>query len=183
MTRYIALLRAINVGGHTVRMEKLRELFVAMGFARVETFIASGNVIFETTRRKPEALEETIAAALEKALGYPVATFLRTVSEIAAVAAHEPFSRPDLESGASLYVGFMKTPVARETIRAVAACRTAVDDFAVHGRELYWLRRNIGIESIYSGARIEKTLGAPITMRNITTVKKLAAKYPAEEVQ
>ncbi len=183
MTRYIALLRAINVGGHTVKMAKLRGLFVSMGFARVETFIASGNVILETQRRNPAALEEAIATGLEKALGFPVATFLRTVPEIAAVAAHQPFSRSDLESGASLYVGFMTAPVARETIRAVAASRNTVDDFAVHGRELYWLRRNISIESIYSGGRIEKILGAPITMRNITTVKKLATKYLAKETQ
>jgi len=178
MTRYVALLRAINVGGHTVKMEKLRELFVSMGFARVETFIASGNVIVETSRPNPAALEEIIENGLEKALGFPVTTFLRTVSELTAVAVHEPFSKPAIDSGASLYVGFMKATAGKETIRAVGASRTAVDDFAVHGRELYWLRRNIGIESIYSGARIEKTVGAPITMRNITTVRKLAAKYP-----
>ncbi len=177
MTRYVALLRAINVGGHTVKMETLQKLFVAMGYERVETFIASGNVIFETARRNPIALEETIAKGLEKALGFPVATFLRTIPELAAVAAHAPFPGSDLEPGASLYVGFMKNAVGREIMRAVAASRTAADDFAIHGRELYWLRRNVGLASIYSGARIEKTLAGPITVRNITTVRKLAAKY------
>ena len=186
MTRYVALLRAINVGGHTVKMKKLRQLFEMMGHAGVETFIASGNIIFETSRRNPAVLEDTIAKGLEKALGFPVATFLRTVPELTAVAAHTPFPASDLESGASLYVGFMKGPagpvgpvgpVGNDTLRAVAACRSEADDFAVHGRELYWLRRNVGIESLYSGARIEKTLAGPITMRNITTVRKLAEKY------
>lgn len=161
-------------------MDKLRQLFEVMGHAGVETFIASGNVIFETSRRNPAVLEETIAKGLEKALGFPVATFLRTVPELTAVAAHKPFPASDLESGASLYVGFMKGPVGpvgKDTLRAVAACRSEADDFAVHGRELYWLRRNVGIESMYSGARIEKALAGPITMRNITTVRKLAETY------
>ena len=162
-------------------MEKLRQLFEVMGHAGVETFIASGNVIFETSRRNPVILEETIAKGLEKALGFPVAAFLRTVPELTAVAAHKPFPASDLESGAPLYVGFMKGPVGKESVRAVAACRSEVDDCAVHGRELYWLRRSVGIESIYSGARIEKTLGGPITMRNITTVRKLAEKYREEK--
>lgn len=168
-------------------MDKLRQLFEVMGHAGVETFIASGNVIFETSRRNLAVLEETIANGLEKALGFPVATFLRTVPELTAVAAHTPFPASDLESGASLYVGFMKGPVGpvgpvgKDTLRAVAACRSEADDFAVHGRELYWLRRNVGIESMYSGARIEKALAGPITMRNITTVRKLAEKYRGEK--
>lgn len=57
MQRYIAFLRAINVGGHTVKMDRLREIFEALGFSNVETFIASGNVVFETTARDPAALE------------------------------------------------------------------------------------------------------------------------------
>ena len=50
MPRYITFLRAINVGGHTVKMDRLREIFESLGFANVETFIASGNVVFERRR-------------------------------------------------------------------------------------------------------------------------------------
>ena len=57
MPRYIAFLRAINVGGHTVKMDRLREIFESLGFANVETFIASGNVVFETTAGDTAALE------------------------------------------------------------------------------------------------------------------------------
>ena len=52
MTRYIAFLRAINVGGHTVKMAELKRLFEALGFTNVETFIASGNVIFDSSAKK-----------------------------------------------------------------------------------------------------------------------------------
>ena len=58
MTRYVAFLRAINVGGHVVKMEALRKLFESMGFQRVETYIASGNVIFDSEARKTERSRE-----------------------------------------------------------------------------------------------------------------------------
>ena len=76
MSRYIAFLRAINVGGHTVTMDRLRALFTSLGFTRVETFIASGNVIFDTPSRSPTKLESNIEQHLQLALGYEVRTFL-----------------------------------------------------------------------------------------------------------
>ena len=88
--RYIAFLRAINVGGHTVRMEELRRLFERMGAAQVQTFIASGNVIFESAAA-PDVLEQQLEAGLEKALAFPVTTFLRTVPEVSAIARSQVF--------------------------------------------------------------------------------------------
>src|SRR5580765_8114539 len=93
MTRLVAFLRAINVGGHTVEMVKLKKLFEQLAFSGVETFIASGNVIFDAPKATPAALEKKIAAHLEKALGYEVGTFLRTPVELAAVLAHRAFPR------------------------------------------------------------------------------------------
>ena len=69
--RYVAFLRAINVGGHTVKMEELRRLFEAMGAANVETFIASGNVFFDSVGAA-DLLERRLEAGLEKALKFPV---------------------------------------------------------------------------------------------------------------
>ena len=60
MSRYLAFLRAINVGGHTVKMDALRHIFESLGFTSVETFIASGNVIFEAGQQDPAALEKAI---------------------------------------------------------------------------------------------------------------------------
>ena len=74
MPKYFAFLRAINVGGHTVKMDYLRALFEALGFANVETFIASGNVIFETKSKDTNALQREIEKHLHQALGYEVAT-------------------------------------------------------------------------------------------------------------
>ncbi len=78
MTRTIAFLRAINVGGHTVKMDVLRRHFELLGYTDVETFIASGNVIFTAPSHNAQMLEMTIENKLREALGYEVATFLRT---------------------------------------------------------------------------------------------------------
>ena len=178
MTRYVAFLRAINVGGHVVKMEQLRALFEAMGAANVATFIASGNVIFDTSRRSPAALEAEIEGRLQKALGYPVTTFLRTIPELREVAAHLPFSPPQLEPGATLFVGFLKGAPGREACRAVSGLCDSSNEFVVHERELYWLRRNRDMELVGYGKGLEKLLVGGVTMRNVTTVKKIAAKYP-----
>jgi uncharacterized protein (DUF1697 family) len=179
--RYIAFLRAINVGGHTVKMNQLRELFAAIELANVETFIASGNVIFDSPKADAQALERQIESHLLQALGYAVATFLRTPAEVAAVARYQPFA-PDEHADESnwLYVAFLPAPPADAAAQKLLALRTPLDDFHVHGREFYWLRRRALGESTFAAGLFEKTLGLPATMRNITTVKKLATKYPGD---
>jgi uncharacterized protein (DUF1697 family) len=179
MERYIAFLRAINVGGHTVRMSQLRALLMAIDLANVETFIASGNVLFETRASGAAALERRIAAHLQQSLGYEVATFIRTVPEVAAIAAYRPFAAADIgDDGSSLYVAFVHAQPTTHTKEKLLATRTAIDDLHVQGREIYWLaRRRLGETSLFSGAILEKTIGAPATMRNITTIRRLAARY------
>ena len=176
MAHYVALLRAINVGGHVVAMERLRSVFEACTLQNVRTFIASGNVIFESPAKNAATLEIAIERALRKALGYEVVTFLRTPAEMISAAAHDPFDADSIE-GASVYVAFAKTEPTRQVREKVLALRTAEDDLAVHGREVYWLRRNYKARPGEPGPPIERVLGAPATTRNITTVKRIADKY------
>jgi uncharacterized protein (DUF1697 family) len=89
--RSIAFLRAINVGGHTVKMDRLRTLFAELGLANVATYIASGNVIFETPKTSTGKLEVQIEQHLQQALGHEVITFVRTVPEVAAIVGYAPF--------------------------------------------------------------------------------------------
>jgi uncharacterized protein (DUF1697 family) len=178
--RYIAFLRAINVGGHTVKMAYLRQLFVSLGFSNVETFIASGNVIFESPAEDAPTLEKKIERCLQQSLGYEVATFIRATTELTEIATYRPFTAPDLDSaGYSLYIAFLPAPPSPESQQKLLAFRSPVDDFHSHKREIYWLCRKTMGESTFSGALLEKTIGMPSTMRNSTTVNKLAAKYAA----
>ncbi len=177
MPRYIAFLRAINVGGHTVKMDVLRRLFESLGFSNVETFIASGNVVFETTSKNTQALERKIETKLREALGYEVATFIRTDAEVAAVANYEPFSQPELEGAAALNIAFLSERLDDEARRKLTALRTEIDEFHTHEREVYWLCRTRQSDSKISNAVLEKTLGQKATLRGANTVKRLAAKY------
>src|SRR5687768_820258 len=92
MQRYIALLRGINVGGgHVVKMQELRKLLESPGLKSVETVIASGNVVFESSDPGGQKLEKRIETVLKDGLGFEVATFLRTVTELKAVVENHPF--------------------------------------------------------------------------------------------
>lgn len=179
MTRYVAFLRAINVGGHTVKMDVLRSLFAELGFSQVATFIASGNVIFESRAADAQVLEEQIAQRLERALGYAVATFVRSAAELAAIARYEPFT-PAERAGATLLIAFLPHPPDVQASQRVLALRTEIDDLHLYGREVYWLCRTRMSESVLSGAVLEKALALPATMRNSTTVYKLAARYACD---
>jgi len=170
--RYVALLRALNVGGNRiVKMDALKAFFESAGLANVKTFIASGNVLFDSPR-KPLALETHIEKHLHQALGYEVATFVRSAAEIEEAARFAPFAD---EQGASRYVGFLKEPLSAKARGFVTGSKGKLDDFAFAGRELHWLCRGPFLESEFQPGRLEKTFGVRATLRNINTVRKLAA--------
>ena len=173
--RYVAFLRAINVGGHTVEMTALRKHFEEAGCADVETVIASGNVLFVSASRSAAVLEKRIAAHLEDRLGYAVATFLRTPEELASIAAHRPFARYDAERpGHSLFVAFHGRAADAASRRRVLGLASDLDDLRIRGREIYWLCRGRSSDSKIYGGGLEKALGQPATLRNATTVRKIA---------
>ena len=177
MPRYIAFLRAINVGGHTVKMDALSTYFRELGFTDVETFIASGNVVFDSTATDEERLSGHIESRLRERLGYEVATFLRSVPEVVAVAAHDPFPGEPLPPEGAMNIGFLATRLDVSAEASLRALETDIDRLHVHGREIYWrclLRQS---QSKVSGAAIEKAAGTRTTIRGLNTVRRLAAKY------
>jgi uncharacterized protein (DUF1697 family) len=180
MPKYVAFLRAVNVGGRIVKMEELREQFAALGFANVETFIASGNVIFDTKASDTAKLEKKIEKHLANWLGYEVATMIRSVDELAAIAEHQAYPPAEVTVAHALHVVFLASEPPADTAEKLRAVGTDVDDFHLHGRELYWLCRVKFNESKVKPAQLDKALNKiPATARSITTVNKLVAKYAA----
>ncbi len=180
MSRYIALLRAINVGGaRTVNMESLRRVFQSLGFSGVETFIASGNVVFETTARNTRTLEAKIEKRLRQALGYPVETFVRTDAELAQIANDQPFPQSEIDAGADVNILFLTDAPDAKTKQRLTALSNDTDKLLVHGREIYWLRRKKPGATTFSTTPLDKAAGVPFTIRGFRTVKKIAAKYCA----
>lgn len=180
MSRYVAFLRAINVGGHVVKMDALRRMFEAIGFSGVETVIASGNVIFDTSSKNAKTIEKRIEDHLLGKLGYPVETFVRSPAELTAIAKYTPFKPSDIAKAHTLYIGFLDdAPAAAAKKRVLALADDDEGDFHFHDRELYWLRRKQFSESKITGNQLERTLGMPTTLRNVNTVRKIAAKLSA----
>ena len=178
--QYAALLRAINVGGHTVKMKELCAMFEAMKLSNVRSVIASGNVLFETRASDAAALETRIETALRKALGYDVETFVRTPEELDALAAHDPFAADDpVLEGHKVHVLFTRSTVTASEKKQVLALRTEYDDFAVFGREIYWRTRGNSSDSTITPAMWRRAFDRPMTARNVTTVRKLADKLRA----
>jgi uncharacterized protein (DUF1697 family) len=175
MPRYVALLRAINVGKRIVKMDKLRALFEEAGFKNVETFIASGNVLFDSTSKSTDAIEKKIERALETGLGYTVEAFVRTPAELVAVATAAPFKGSRQHGPTNnLYIGFLKAAPPNEITTSVVAFKTPNDEFRIVGREYHWsCRTSIG-QSPETAKALGKLLPLVNTVRNITTVKKLA---------
>ena len=177
--RYLAFLRGMNVGGHRVSMADLRAHIESLGVTNVETFIASGNVIFDAGRRQTAvALERAIESCLLERLGYPVSTFLRTPQELAAIARAVPFDATEIETpGYTVHVGFLRTAPDHALQTLLKASETSFDAFGTGSRELYWLCRGKLTESTVKWTAIERAIDGSVTMRNLTTVRKLVQRY------
>ncbi|MEK6754462.1 MAG: DUF1697 domain-containing protein [Chloroflexota bacterium] len=174
MKKYIAFLRAINVGGtKIIKMEDLRKMFESFGCVNVQTYIQSGNVIFEA--KESAGLEVKIEKQLETALGYKVETFLRTMDEIAKIAS-KPVFEPQGEE--TLHVVFLRNRqgVDEKSEQNLLSLKSEADDFAIKGGEVYNLRRDRD-KSVFSNNFIEKVLKTEATTRNINTLRKIVEKF------
>lgn len=179
MHRYIAFLRGMNLGKRRLPMSTLKAVFEGIGFTDVETFIASGNVLFSSAVRDTSQLEAQIARHLETSLGYAVDTFVRTTEEVAAIGGAKVFPE-DGKEGMTIHVGFLQERLAPKRAREFAAVRTREDEFRVKGREYYWLCRVRTSDSkVWTLPEIRALRLPTSTMRNMTSIRKLVAKHIA----
>jgi uncharacterized protein (DUF1697 family) len=178
MSGYAAFLRGINVGGHRIASGELCAHFVQLGFRDVSTFRASGNVIFAATTPEPLAgMTARIEAGLAAPLGYAVPVFLRTATEVRAIAAHQPFDKSLIEaSQGKLQVTMLSERPPGRVRKEVLAMASDEDRLAFGDRELYWLPSGGILDSALDFKVIGKLLG-PMTTRTKNTVEQLAAKY------
>jgi uncharacterized protein (DUF1697 family) len=164
VTSYVALLRAVNVGGTgKLPMADLRALCEASGLAKVRTYIASGNVVF-ASRQSEAKVKALLEASLEDYAGKPVAVFVRTAVEMAQVHAANPF--PDAAPN-RVMTFFLAAPPPSDTLRHVTGRKD--EQIALGRREIY-VHYGDGMGT--SKLRIRAALAG--TARNMNTVAKLA---------
>ncbi len=186
MAVYVALLRAVNVGGYgKLAMAELRVLVERLGYKRVETYIQSGNVVFEAKGAAAGVARE-LAAALEKLTGTPVGVMVRTHEELSRVIAENPFAAEAAADGARVHAVFLERTAPAEAVkgleRIVAQYPARRDRFHLAGATLYLQLPDGAAESKFTGGLLDRALGGVRgTARNWNTVLKLHAMSGARE--
>ena len=173
MSRYVAFLRAINLGAkRRVAMADLREVFESLGYDEVSTYIASGNVLFAATGKAAD-LERAIEPALAERFGFEIPTIVRTPAQIRKAVELEPFT--DLADGDTWSITFLRTAPTPAARKAVAALSNDTDLLEVHGAELHWAVRKGGRANVsVTDKALDRALGGiPGTNRSTTMLRKL----------
>jgi uncharacterized protein (DUF1697 family) len=174
MIKYAAFLRGINVGGVTVKMDKLKKTFEANGFTHVKTLLASGNVLFTAPSTSASALAQKIEKKLETAFGREIGVFVRKIEELQRLAEADPFAGIKVTPQTRLYVTFLaekttsslkipyETPdqnfrIIRATASEVCSALTLSPN-----------SRTVDLMSL-----LEKEFGRKVTTRNWNTIEKI----------
>ena len=170
--RYVALLRAVNVGGAKLPMAELREVCAALGWQGVRTYIQSGNVVFDSDDA-PAALEAALEAAVEQRFGFARPVIVRTAGQWAEYAAGSPFPAQQQTQPNYLLLGVAKAPVAVGAAQVLQARAAAGEEVRQAADALWiWFPDGSGVSKL-TPAAIDKAAGSPVTTRNWRTVCRL----------
>jgi uncharacterized protein (DUF1697 family) len=172
MTRYVAMLRGVNVGGKQIKMTALSALFSDLGYHDVVTYIQSGNVVFASSSRSAEALTRAIEGRIAQDLRMDVRVLLRSRADLERVQRANPLLRAGADP-AKLHVTFLATKPAAALVRAAGALDFGADEFRVVGRDVYVHCPNGYGRTKINNQFFEKKLQTVATTRNWNTVKKL----------
>ena len=171
--RYVALLRAVNVGGAKLPMAQLREICAGLGWREVETYIQSGNVVFESEASAPE-LEAELERAVERHFGLIRPVMVRTTQQWSGYAAGSPFPAQERDQAKHLLLGIAKQPLAAGAAEALQERGAAGEEVRQSADALwFWFPQGSGVSKL-TPAAIDKAAGSPVTTRNWRTVQKLA---------
>ncbi|MGJ4854959.1 DUF1697 domain-containing protein [Labrys sp. La1] len=173
--RYIALLRAINVGGNsTIKMAELRALGESLGFIGVTTLLQSGNLTFEAGEAAVPDLEQRWEQAVAESFGVPAAFMIRTMPEWQALIAANPFQIEAEAHPAQLLALPSKGEIAGPALASLRAAIQGRERIAASERCLYAHYPDGIARSKLTTKLIERHLGTLVTGRNWNTVLKLA---------
>lgn len=163
MTNYVALLRAVNIGGRQLKMDELKRIAADLDLKSARTFIASGNLLFSSSKGEA-VVKRDLEAALTDHMGKSVDVMVRTTAEMAAVVKANPF--PDEPPNRVVAIFFDDPPAAQ----AVESAKNIADErLALGAREIY-----VHFPSGQGRSKLKLGTRASGTARNMNTVAKLA---------
>ena len=163
MTAYVALLRAVNVGGRQLAMADLKRIAGELGLDNPTTYIASGNLLFASSKSERE-LKKALETAIENHMGKPVGVMIRTARDMAAVAAANPFAD---QPGNRVVAIFLDASPPKDTV--TAAKNVADERIALGRREIY-----VHYPNGQGPSKLKIPAVAAGTARNMNSVAKLA---------
>lgn len=172
MTTYIAFLRGINVGAHNrMKMDDLRALCESLGLENVQTYIQSGNVVFETRETDPRSLGNNLKDAINEKFGYDISVMVRAGAELNDIVEHQPFGEPS-EENTKRYVTFLHEEPEDDQIQDLLAAQNEAEEFVVKGQEVYSQARK---DKLKNGqfTDVGKILDVPATRRTWNVVTKV----------
>jgi uncharacterized protein (DUF1697 family) len=171
---YVVFLRGINVGGHNrVKMDKLAELFAAMGFADVKIYIQSGNVVFRAKEKNLDALASRIEGELQKLVENEVRVMLRTLAELTVTVKENPFKKAEAEPDVKFYVTFLCEDPQNKVVLPLISPKKDVEVFLIQKRAVFSISRMVKGSYGFPNAFVEKELGGCATTRNWNTIQKI----------
>ncbi|MCI0538001.1 MAG: DUF1697 domain-containing protein [Verrucomicrobiales bacterium] len=181
MDKYVAFLRGINVGGHKpVKMDELRKAFEALGFQKVKTLLASGNVLFDTPKAKPLSLTRSIEAKLEEAFGHKIDVLLRSIGEIKALADSRPFQKIKVTPQTRLYVTFLsEKPKSDLKVPHESADKNFTILRVSNSEVCSVLTLSLKGRTVDLMDVLEKVFGKNVTTRNWNTITKILSAAQA----
>lgn len=186
MTIYIALLRGINVGGNNkIKMAELKKMFESLSLSRVQTYIQSGNVLFQSEEMEEVILRTKIEEGIEATFGFSVSVILRTSDELNRIVANNPFSDEEVAAAEALsdkeclYVAMLQDEPTQEGVERLAAYQNDHDRYYIEGKEVYLLF-DLSIRNSKLANNLHR-LGVPVTIRNWKTMNKLISLAGAME--
>ena len=168
------MLRGINVSGQKkMRMAELQGLYETLGLVNIETYVQSGNVVFDCPEPDASKLREIIEAQIEGSFGYQVSVFIRDVEDFRRIIDSNPFLRQKKEDPDKLHVTFLyeaPSPAALDTLKAPEG---ETDEFNRGEKEIILFSPNGYGRTKLSNSFFERKLGVPATTRNWRTVNAL----------
>lgn len=172
--RYAALFRGINVGGHNkIKMDELRKMFESLGFENVKSYIASGNIAFDTKKTKDSSLTRKLEEAVTKKFSLEIDIVIRTTAEIESAIKQNPFEKEHTDD-TKLFLVFLKELLPKEKADLLLSNNNEKEKFHVNGRDIFALSKKGFINSILAKKYIDNKLKTPSTARNWRTVNKIA---------
>lgn len=172
MATHIALLRGVNVGGNTLKMERLREVLAGLGLAGVKTYLQSGNALFRGAGT-PATLSAMIEARLSRETRLPVSVLVRTPAQLQRIVEGNPFLRDAGVDPRKLHVTFLDHAASKAGLAALGAVQSGADRWRAAGAEIYLHCPDGYGRTKLNNTAIERLLSMRATTRNWNTVTAL----------